>query len=128
MTGGIEMAGDIASGALLGRAVEPKAGEHSGNAAHGVCLNCGTALIGNYCHACGQSGHVHKTLMSIGHDLLHGVFHFEGKVWRTVPMLVMHPGALTRQYIDGEPTRFVSPLAMFLFFVFLMFATFHSSG
>ena len=126
MTGGIEAAADIASGALLGRAVEPKAGEHGDDAAHGMCLNCGTALIGEFCHACGQNGHVHKTLSSIGHDLLHGVFHFEGKVWRTLPMLVAHPGKLTRRYIDGERARFVSPLALFLFFVFLMFATVHS--
>jgi hypothetical protein len=127
MSGGIEAAGDIATGMLIGRAVEPKAGE-SGGEVHGVCLNCGTALIGEFCHACGQNGHVHKTLSSIGHDLLHGVFHFEGKVWRTLPMLVAHPGSLTRRYIDGERARFVSPLALFLFFVFLMFATISSLG
>jgi hypothetical protein len=129
MSGEIGAAGDIATGMLLGRAVESRAGEHGGDAdGHGLCLNCGTALIGDFCHACGQNGHVHKTLMSIGHDLLHGVFHFEGKVWRTLPMLIIHPGALTRRYIDGERVRFVSPLAMFLFFVFLMFATIHSMG
>lgn len=127
MSGEFAAAGDIATGALIGRAVEPKAGEHGvERGAHGVCLNCSTALIGSFCHACGQNGHVHKTLTSIGHDLLHGVFHFEGKVWRTLPMLVTRPGGLTRRYIDGERARFVSPLAMFLFFVFLMFATFHS--
>ncbi|MES2096067.1 MAG: DUF3667 domain-containing protein [Pseudomonadota bacterium] len=128
MSGEFAAAGDIATGALLGRAVEPRAGEHVDGEAHGVCLNCGTALIGEFCHACGQNGHVHKTLTSIGHDLLHGVFHFEGKVWRTVPMLVLHPGKLTRRYIDGERARFVSPLALFLFFVFLMFASIHSVG
>lgn len=129
MSGGIEAAGDIATGALLGRAVEPRAGEATGDTqGHGLCLNCGTALIGDYCHACGQAGHVHRSLSSIGHDLLHGVFHFEGKIWRTLPMLVLHPGALTRRYIAGERARFVSPLALFLFFVFLMFATIHSFG
>ena len=56
------------------------------------------------------------------------MFHFEGKVWRTLPMLVAHPGSLTRRYIDGERARFVSPLALFLFFVFLMFATISSLG
>ena len=127
MSGDIAAAGDIATGALIGRAVELRAGEQAhGAEGHGLCLNCGTRLIGAFCHACGQNGHVHKTLMSIGHDLLHGVFHFEGKVWRTVPMLVTRPGGLTRRYIDGERARFVSPLAMFLFFVFLMFATFHA--
>jgi hypothetical protein len=129
MSGGIEAAGDIATGALMGRAFESRAGEGGGDAhGHGLCLNCGTALIGDYCHACGQSGHVHRSLASIGHDLLHGVFHFEGKVWRTLPMLVLHPGALTRRYISGERARFVSPLALFLFFVFLMFASIHSLG
>ncbi|GAA0297919.1 DUF3667 domain-containing protein [Sphingomonas oligophenolica] len=127
MSGGIEAAGDIATGALIGRAFEPRAGEgHAGGAAHGLCLNCGTALIGDYCHACGQTEHVHRTLSSIAHDLLHGVFHFEGKIWRTLPMLVLHPGALTRRYIAGERARFVSPLALFLFSVFLMFATIHT--
>jgi hypothetical protein len=127
MSGGIEAAGDIATGALIGRAFEPSAGEgHGSGAEHGLCLNCGTALIGDYCHACGQAEHVHRTLSSILHDLLHGVFHFEGKVWRTVPMLVFHPGALTRRFIAGERARFVSPLALFLFSVFLMFATIHT--
>ena len=127
MSGGIEVAGDIATGALIGRAVEPRAGEaHAGDAAHGLCLNCGTALIGDYCHACGQAEHVHRTLSSIAHDLLHGVFHFEGKIWRTLPMLALHPGALTRRYVAGERARFVSPLALFLFSVFLMFAVIHS--
>ncbi|MES1973067.1 MAG: DUF3667 domain-containing protein [Pseudomonadota bacterium] len=127
MSGGIEAAGDIATGALIGRAVEPHAGESQGGGhEHGICLNCGTALIGDYCHACGQAEHVHRSLSSIGHDLLHGVFHFEGKIWRTVPMLAFHPGALTRRFIAGERARFVSPLALFLFSVFLMFATIHS--
>ena len=137
MTGEIEAMGDIATGALLGRAVEPRTGvPGSGGAgssgvgphadAHGLCLNCGTALIGQFCHACGQNEHVHRTLGSIGHDLLHGVFHFEGKIWRTIPMLVLHPGALTRRYVAGERARFVSPLALFLFIVFLLFATIHT--
>ncbi|MEO5866855.1 MAG: DUF3667 domain-containing protein, partial [Sphingomonas sp.] len=127
MSGGFEAAGDIASGALLGRAIEPRAGEDGSHAGeHGLCLNCDTRLIGEFCHACGQGGHVHRSIASIGHDLLHGAFHFEGKIWRTVPMLLRHPGALTRRYIAGERARFVSPLALFLFIVFLMFATIHT--
>mgnify|MGYP005990799685 CR=1 FL=1 len=129
MSGGIETAGDIATGLFVARAVEPPAGERAhGKLAHGLCLNCGTALRGEFCHACGQSGHVHRSLHSIGHDLLHGVFHFEGKIWRTLPMLVLQPGALTRRYIAGERARFVSPLALFLFAVFLMFASIHAFG
>ena len=124
MTGGIEAAGEMATGAAWARVAEPGAGEATHAVPSGACLNCGTTLTGRYCHACGQSSHVHRTLMSIVHDLLHGVFHFEGKIWRTIPMLVLHPGRLTRRYIDGERAKFVSPLALFLFTVFLLFASF----
>lgn len=127
MDGGLQAVGDVATGALIGRVLEPQAGEIHSNEAHpALCLNCGTALTGDYCSACGQSAHVHHTLASIGHDLLHGVFHFEGKIWRTLPMLFTRPGALTRRYIAGERVRFVSPLALFLFSVFLMVATFET--
>ena len=121
MTGGLEAAGDAITGAVIGRAVEPSHGEASGDA-HGPCLNCGATLMGTHCHRCGQSSHVHRTLAAYGHDLLHGVFHFEGKIWRTLPMLVWKPGELTRRYIHGERAKFVSPLALFLFAVFLSFA------
>ena len=129
MSGEMAAAGDIATGMLVGRAVEPHAGEAThARHDHRLCLNCGNALRGEFCHACGQIGHVHRTLAAIGHDLLHGVFHFEGKIWRTLPMLFTRPGELTRRYIAGERARFVSPLALFLFSVFLMVATLGAVG
>jgi hypothetical protein len=121
MTDSIEAVGDVMTGAIVGRVFEPTHGEGAA-AEQGACLNCGAALIGAHCHACGQKAQVHRTLAAYGHDLLHGVFHFEGKVWKTLPMLVFKPGELTRRYIHGERAKFVSPLALFLFAVFLMFA------
>ena len=56
------------------------------------------------------------------------MLHFDGKFWRTLPMLAWRPGELTRRYIDGERARFVSPMALFLFSVFLMFAVFSSAA
>jgi len=121
MTSGIEAVGDAATGAVIAGTVEPGHGD-DGPAAHGVCLNCATPLVGTYCHACGQNSHLHRTITGFLHDMLHGVFHFEGKIWTTLPMLLFKPGKLTRRYIAGERARFVSPMAMFLFCVFLMFA------
>ena len=120
MDTGIESIGEAVTGGLAARAVEPAAGEPHGDA--GICLNCGSTLLGEFCHRCGQAAHVHRTLSAFGHDLLHGVLHFEGKIWRTLPMLAWHPGQLTRRYVEGERANFVSPLALFLFSVFLMFA------
>ncbi|WP_195908676.1 DUF3667 domain-containing protein [Novosphingobium sp. Gsoil 351] len=123
---GSEIVGDIAEGALLARAVEPAAGEApDGHTQETACLNCGTTLCGSHCHSCGQAAHVHKTLAAFFHDLLHGVFHFEGKIWRTLPLLVWRPGLLTREYIDGRRASYVSPIALFLFVVFLTFALFN---
>lgn len=122
MSGG-EVIGDLAQSALTARAVEPAHGEgEDGHSHEAACLNCGTALIGSHCHACGQAAHVHKTLGAFFHDLLHGVFHFEGKIWRTLPKLTFKPGQLTREYVDGRRASYVSPIALFLFGVFLMFA------
>src|SRR4051812_4890944 len=112
MVGEIEAAGELATGTMLARAFEPHAGE--GREGGELCLNCGTALVGPHCHRCGQVGQVHRSLGAMGHDILHGVFHFDGKLWRTLPMLAWRPGELTRRYVEGERARFVSPMAIFL--------------
>ena len=135
-----EAIGTATEGGLFARAISPKTGggkgdgkvdakvDEGGHFAEGECLNCGTELIGSHCHACGQKAHLHRTLSAIGHDLMHGVLHLDGKLWHTLPLLALHPGKLTRRYIDGERAFFVSPMAMFLFTVFLMFAIFQAIG
>ncbi|MDP8913920.1 MAG: DUF3667 domain-containing protein [Pseudomonadota bacterium] len=127
MTEGVEGVGEAVTGAMAARALEPHAGE-AASGHHSTCLNCGTALRGHYCHSCGQQAHVHRSLGAFWHDIAHSVLHFEGKIWRTLPMLVWRPGELTRRYVEGERARFVSPMALFLFSVFAMFATFSAIG
>jgi|SRR5579884_438934 len=120
--GNLEAIGDAITGGVVGRAVEPQAGEADGHSHEANCLNCGARLEGPYCHECGQHAHVHRTLSAFFHDFAHGVLHFEGKIFRTIPLLAWKPGELTRRYIDGQRASFVSPIALFLFSVFLMFA------
>jgi uncharacterized protein DUF3667 len=127
VTGGLESVGEAVTGGLAARAVEPAAGE-GGGATDGACLNCGTDLIGPHCHRCGQAAHVHRTVTAWWHDLAHGVLHLDGKIWRTLPLLAWRPGELTRRYVNGERAKFVSPLALFLFTVFLMFAVLSALG
>jgi hypothetical protein len=126
----IDAIGDVVTGAAVARAVEPSAGAvgADGHTPERACLNCAAPLAGDYCHACGQHAHIHRTLTAFFHDLLHSVFHFDGKLWRTLPLLAWRPGDLTRRYIEGQRARFVSPMALFLFSVFLMFAVLGSFG
>lgn len=123
--------GSAVEGAMAGRAVEPNHGKDAASAGDDIaaaCLNCGAMPSGGFCQECGQKTHVHRSIAAIGHDLLHGVLHLDGKLWRTLPLLMFKPGQLTRRYINGERAKFVSPMAMFLFSVFLMFAVFQAMG
>jgi hypothetical protein len=129
MGGEFEAIGDAVTGGLLARAVEPPAGEAADGHTHEKnCLNCGTPLTGPYCSACGQKAHVHRSIRGFFHDFVQGLFNFEGKIWRTLPMLAWRPGEMTRRYIAGERARFISPVALYLFTVFLMFAVLNLTG
>src|SRR4051795_10800909 len=127
---GIEAVGDVVTGGLLARAVEPQAGEAAdkGHTHEKSCLNCGTKLTGPYCSACGQKAHVHRSVRAFLQDFVQGLFNFEGKIWRTLPMLAWRPGEMTRRYIAGERAHFISPVALYLFTVFAMFAVLNLTG
>lgn len=122
----VEAAGEVLVGAAVaqemvgGAEAEADAAKH----AHGACANCAAPLQGAFCHRCGQAAHVHRSLAHLAEELLHGLLHFETKAWRTLPMLLLKPGKLTREYIDGRRVRYVSPLALLLFLLFLMFLVF----
>jgi hypothetical protein len=116
---GEDAVGQLADAALLGAAFERggKGSQHH----EAQCGNCGTALEGRYCHACGQRGHVHRSVLHLIEEFFHGLFHLDGKIIRTAPLLLFRPGALTRRYLEGQRVRFVTPIGMFLFTIFLMF-------
>jgi hypothetical protein len=122
--GELNAIGDAVTGGLVSRAAEPGAGEAAdqGHTHETNCLNCGKPLVGPYCSACGQKAHVHRSLRAFMGDFVAGLMNFEGKFWRTLPMLAWRPGEMTRRYIAGERARFISPVAIYLFPVFAMFA------
>lgn len=126
MSGEIEAAGAAITAGLVAGAVEGK--ESHGPAAHGACANCGAELAGNYCANCGQPAHVHRTLGHMVEEFLHGLLHFDTRAWRTLPMVVFRAGTLTRDYVYGKRARFISPLAMFLLAVLMMFVVFAFAG
>jgi len=122
----IDAAGGAATGGLLAGAIERPTG-HTGDP-EGNCTDCGQPVEGRFCSSCGQPTHVHRSLLHLGEEMLHGVLHFDARIWRTLPLLAINPGRLTREWVQGRRTRYVSPLAMFLFTVFLMFFVFSFSG
>jgi|SRR6185312_3286955 len=128
--GELEAIGEAVTGGLLARAVEPKAGEAGadGHTHERNCLNCGSRLTGPFCAKCGQKAHIHRSVRAFFQDFFVSLFNFEGKFWRTLPMLAWRPGEMTRRYIAGERARFISPVALYLFTVFAMFAVLNFNG
>jgi hypothetical protein len=112
----------LAAKEIDGVSVPDRHGAETGT--HHNCLNCGTALSTSYCGNCGQPAHLHRSLLHLSEEFLHGVLHFDAKGVRTAPLLAFRPGLLTRRYIDGQRTRYVSPMALFLFCIFLMYFVF----
>jgi hypothetical protein len=120
----LESVGALATAGLAAAAIEGPEINQVGTATHdtgGTCANCQAPLIGPFCAACGQSAHIHRSLLHLIEEVLHGVWHFDTKSWKTMPLLMFFPGRLTRRYIDGQRKNYVSPLALFLFMVFMSF-------
>jgi Protein of unknown function (DUF3667) len=109
-------------------AMDPVGGSRADAGGGTACLNCNSVLRGPFCSACGQKAQLPRSLRSFFADFAAGVLNFDGKFWRTLPMLAWCPGDLTRRYVDGERVRFISPVGLYLFTVFLMFAVLGLSG
>jgi Protein of unknown function (DUF3667) len=88
-----------------------------------ACRNCGVTLQGRYCHACGQKAVASEVSV---HDLMHeGIeefAHVDGKIGRTLRLLVTKPGALTGEFLAGRRARYISPLRLYLTCSLLFFA------
>lgn len=126
MSGEVEAAGAAVTAGLAAAAIDGSK-RRGRKAAGGPCANCGAALTGSYCATCGQPAHIHRSLLHMVGEFLHGVFHFDTRAWKTLPLLLFRPGTLTHDYIHGKRARYVSPLAMFLLAVFAMFFVFELS-
>lgn len=87
-----------------------------------ACQNCGTALLGPHCYACGQpvKGLVRHFSSIIG-DFLDSVLNLDTRIVRTLGPLFVRPGWLTCEYFEGRRVRYVSPVRLFFFLSIVTF-------
>lgn len=86
------------------------------------CKNCSTELIGNYCHQCGQAAaDPRKSVKEVFVSLLAAFINWDGKLFRTIRLLLFKPGILTAYYLQGKRQAYHEPLRLFLFSSFIFF-------
>jgi hypothetical protein len=86
------------------------------------CMNCGTTLIGAFCHRCGQrQDDLHRSMLRLSGEVVSSFVNVDGQVLRTLPRLLFRPWDLTRDYLAGERMSQTPPLRLFLIVVVLVF-------
>ena len=93
------------------------------------CDNCGAAVAGRYCAACGQrrEAPVHS-LWHFTKVAAEDLTHADSRLWRTLGALLGRPGYLTREFLAGRRARYLPPVRLYLVLSVLFFlwaATFH---
>ena len=79
------------------------------------CDNCGAAVSGHYCAACGQR--LEAPVQSLWHfarEATEDLTHADSRLWRTLGALLFRPGCLTREFLTGRRARYLPPVRLYL--------------
>jgi len=93
-----------------------------------LCSNCNAPLTGPFCHICGQKDDdLKRPIWTLLREILDDVVSTDSRLFKTLVLLALVPGGLTRAFRDGRRARFVPPLRLYivmsiLFFVILSVA------
>jgi len=88
------------------------------------CFNCGHPFFGNekFCPECGQVNKNPKiTFGSFVHEVFNGFISWDSKFWTTFIPLLIKPGKVSRDYIDGKRQRYANPFRFYLTISVLFF-------
>ncbi|RDS83292.1 DUF3667 domain-containing protein [Dyella psychrodurans] len=90
------------------------------------CANCTTPMQGEYCHHCGQSIHsVLKPVHGLFEEFFETVLHIDGRIFHTLPPLMLKPGFLTLEYFSGRRVRYIAPFRLMFITCLLSFFVMH---
>jgi hypothetical protein len=86
------------------------------------CTNCGAAATGVYCARCGQriEPHIH-TVWGFTREATESLTHADSRLWRTLLTLLLKPGQLTREFLDGRRASYLPPFRLYLVLSLLFF-------
>mgnify|MGYP002361473672 FL=1 len=92
------------------------------------CLNCGHPLSGHYCSFCGQKAEVSRlNWKSLGEELLHFLTHIEKGFITTSGQLLIRPGVVAQEYLEGKRKKYHKPVGFLLIWIALFTLIYHGS-
>lgn len=80
------------------------------------CANCGAPMDSAFCPACGQARFVEsdRRMAHLARQFFDNLTSLDSRFWRSLFGLLFRPGLLTRDYLDGRRTHWMSPVSLFL--------------
>lgn len=79
------------------------------------CYNCKAKVTNAYCSQCGQRTSVHKvSFKETVEDFVDSVFSIRAPLWITIKHLIINPGRLLGEYLDGQRKTYYKPVSFFI--------------
>ena len=79
------------------------------------CVTCGNEFTGKYCNACGEKI-LQAEERTLGHffgEFIHLFTHADSKFLKSLKYLLLRPGFLTSEYLQGRRKLYTPPLTLF---------------
>ncbi|MCK0161852.1 DUF3667 domain-containing protein [Allomuricauda sp. F6463D] len=88
------------------------------------CLNCGHPLdvSDKYCPNCSQANSTKKLTLKVFFDeFFSSLINYDSKLLRTLSALLLRPGRITKDYVNGKRITYTNPFRFLLSLAFLYF-------
>ena len=93
------------------------------------CPNCHAVATHDFCPRCGQSTRgLRASFRSLIGEFFSVWLGADAKIWPSLKLLLLHPGASSVEYREGRRARYIPPLRLYLVFSILFFLVLEIRG
>ena len=106
-------------------------GESMKQALERTCKSCGNLFVGTYCNVCGEKV-LNADDRTFRHFLSSIIAFADNKFLKTLALIIVRPGFLSREYAEGRRVNYLRPLQLFfvlnlIYFLFPVLQLFNTS-